>query len=139
MRIYVAGRVGRYLRVRALIDDLRDAGHEITHDWTRNEGFCEDGHPLSTNDQSIPPDRQARIASDDITGCAAAELIVVIADEPLCGALIEIGVALANDVPVWICAPWRWTVFWSHPLVRILDSEAEVRWLLRETCREEIR
>lgn len=127
MRIYVAGRFRRYERCRALIDDLSTAGHQITHDWTRNEEFGRDGHPLVADDQSIPRDRQAVLAADDIAGCASADLLVVIADEPLCGALIELGVALANEVPVWVIAPWRWTIFWGHPLVRIWEMEEDVR------------
>jgi len=128
MRIYVAGRFGRYERCRTLIDRLSAAGHEITHDWTRNEEFGADGHPLAADagDVSIPASTQARLACDDLEGCATADLFVMIADEPLCGALIEMGAALANGVPCWVIAPWRWTIFWGHPLASVVDDEDAV-------------
>lgn len=70
-------------------------------------------------------------AGDDIRGVRTADLVVAIADEPLCGALIEIGAALVLGVPVWIVAPWRWTVFWRHPLVTTFDNE----WIVRDALR----
>lgn len=126
MRIYVAGRFGRYERCRALMDDLASAGHEITQDWTRGEHFDEDGHPR-TEDENIPREQQAALARGALDGVARAELVVVIADEPLCGALIEFGCAVAHGVPVWVIAPWRWSVFWTHPLVTVWADENAAR------------
>lgn len=126
MKIYVAGRFTRYERCRALIDDIVAAGHEITNDWTRGEWFDEHGHPLGS-DKDLPADAQEDLARSAIEGCKTADLIVVIADEPLCGALIEMGVALANNVPIWVITPWRWTIFWKHPLVTVLNNEQEAR------------
>jgi hypothetical protein len=133
MKIYVAARFGQYERARALMDDLAAAGHEITHDWTRTEEFDADGRPrfreAGTGDAptTIPAERLTRHADDDVRACQRAEAIVVLADEPLCGALIEIGVGLASGCPVYVCAPWRWTVFWEHPLVTVLPDEDAAR------------
>jgi hypothetical protein len=126
MRIYVAGRFTRYERCRALIDAVVTAGHEITNDWTRGEWFDEDGHPRGA-DADLPATAQADLAREAVDGCETADLVVVIADEPLCGALIELGVALSKRIPVWVIAPWRWTIFWGHPLITILRSEDEAR------------
>ena len=132
MRIYVAGRFTHYERCRALMDALTDEGHTITMDWTRTDEFGPDGHPKHTEHgkaapTTIPQERLARHALNDIQGCVTAELVVVLADEVLTGALIELGAALAAGVPVWVCAPYRWTIFWEHPLVTVLGSEQEAR------------
>lgn len=134
MRIYVAGRFARYERCRALIDTLTEAGHHITSDWTRGEWFDAQGHPLGA-DADLPADAQTTLALDAVRGSTTADLLVVIADEPLCGALIEMGSALANGVPCWVIAPWRWTIFWEHPLVSVIDGEDSVlpRLALSET------
>jgi hypothetical protein len=126
MRVYVAGRFARYERCRALIDAVAAAGHEITNDWTRGEWFDADGHPLGS-DADLPVGAQADLAADAIRGCESADLVVVVADEPLCGACIELGVALANGVPVWVIAPWRWAIFWARPLMTVIPDEAEAR------------
>lgn len=126
MRIYVAGRFRRYERVRALVDAIAAQGHEITHDWTRNCEFGPDGHLLAPDEASIPPERLAACAHDDVRGAAEADLLVCIADEPLTGALIEIGAALAHGAEVWIIAPWRESIFWHLDLVTRFTDEASV-------------
>jgi hypothetical protein len=108
--------------MRTLMDQLTAAGHVVTHDWTRTEEFGEDGHPAFADESGIPKERLAMHAADDVRGVRTADLVVAVADTPLCGALIEIGVALAVGVPVWVVAPWRWTIFWEHDLVRTFHS-----------------
>jgi hypothetical protein len=137
MRVYVAGRFTHYERCRALMDELAATGHTITHDWTRTEEFGDDGHPVfeAKDESGIPPERLAMHAQDDVRGVRTADLVVVLADDQLCGALIEIGCALAYDVPVWVVAPWRWTIFWEHPLVDRFETVDEVRDLLGAAAR----
>jgi hypothetical protein len=127
MRVYVADRFSHYERARRFMDALTIAGHTVTHDWTRTEEFGPDGHPAFGDkaESGIPKDRLAMHAEDDIRGVRTADLIVVLADEVLTGALIELGVALAFGVRVWVCAPYRWTIFWEHPLVEVLPDEQE--------------
>jgi nucleoside 2-deoxyribosyltransferase len=124
MKIYVAGRFTRYERCRALIDNITIAGHQITNDWTRGEWFDQFGHPLGS-DSDLPTEAQTYLSQTAIEGVMTADLVVILANEQLCGALIEMGVALANDVPVWVITPWRWTIFWTHPLVEVLNNEKE--------------
>ncbi len=120
-RIYVAGRFRRYEECRALMDDLVAVGHTITHDWTRTEEFGDDGHPKAT-DGDLDRYAQRCHAVDDLRGVRTADMLVVLAHDSLCGGLIEVGAALAYGVPVWICDPWRHTIFWHHPLITVTDE-----------------
>lgn len=124
-RIYVAGRFRRYEECRALMDDLTDAGYIITHDWTRSDEFDGSGHPHGA-DEKMGCREQRDYALDDLEGVRTADLLVVLAHDSLCGALIEVGAALASGIPVWVCDPWRHTVFWHHPLVSVM-SELDMR------------
>jgi hypothetical protein len=140
MRIYVAGRFSQYERCRAVMDALTAAGHMITMDWTRTDEFGADGHPKHTEHgtaapTTIPAERLVGHALNDIEGCRSTDLVVVLADEVLTGALIEIGAALASGVRVWVCAPYRWTIFWEHPLVEVLPNEHEALARLGATHR----
>jgi hypothetical protein len=138
VRLYVAARFGQYERARALIDDVTALGHRITHDWTRTEEFGPDGHPFHHESNGVRPpgaDRYAHHAENDIRAAAEADLLIALADEPLTGGMIEIGVALASRTDVWVCAPWRWTVFWEHPLVTLFESETVARARLTDEAR----
>jgi hypothetical protein len=124
LRVYVAGRFTQYERLRAVMDAVTEEGYAVTHDWTRTEEFGVDGHPL-VHEQGRRPaeaDSYAHHSEDDIRGCRTADAVLAIADEPLTGGLIEIGAALAYGVPVVVVAPWRWTVFWEHPLVKVVST-----------------
>lgn len=130
MKAYVAARFSQYERARALMDAMTAAGYEITFDWTRTEEFGADGHPrfAAKQESGIPPTRLAEHARNDIDGAADADVIVVIADDTLCGALIELGATLAaGGSAVIIGPPWRWTVFWHHPAVTLLPDEETAR------------
>lgn len=136
MKLYVMCRFGAYGRVRAFCDDARAAGHEITHDWTRTAEFGDDGHPLSADEGALEPNVAWGHAADDVRGIDAADACVFLADEGgYCGALIEYGYALAINVPVYLVAPWRPSIFWQSPRTMILPDETAVRDMLGMTVR----
>jgi hypothetical protein len=131
LRVYVAGKFHRYEEVRALIDALPD-GCVVTHDWTRTEEFDEDGKPnFSPGEEAdIPRDQIMMHAANDIRGVRTADLLILIGDEKLCGALIEVGAAMAYGIPIWVVGPTRWTIFWEIPSVdRFPDVESTLREL----------
>lgn len=131
MKVYVMCRFSQYERVRAFCDDLRAAGHTVTHDWTRTDEFDENGHPHHVAEGDLAPDVAARFAMDDLRGVRSADLCVFLAEDAgeggFCGALIEFGTATANAVPVIVVAPWRPSIFWHLPGVEVVESEATAR------------
>lgn len=138
MRIYVAGRFQSYAKVRACIDALVERGHEITYDWTRSPEFGADGHPVDPgtikNGFSAPgySTRQAlaRYAVRDIQGVREADALVLLADDSLAGAWVEMGIALERGTPIYVIKPERWTIFLECPEVTTLGSLGELYlWL----------
>ena len=87
MKFYVAGKFEDKERVRLAQRCIESAGHEITHDWTMAEAF---GGPEE--------------AKDDMDGVRDADALLFVnvdPDLPYAGSLVEIGMALALDKPVY--------------------------------------
>ena len=65
---------------------LIDAGHTITFDWTTAEQFCKEQAVL------------------DKQGVMTADALVFIAEKDLryCGALVELGMAVARGIPIYV-------------------------------------
>lgn len=122
MRIYVAARASDAARVRLLYELLTAAGHRITHRWA-DLPILVDGNEV--NEGAIEPSAARAIAEDDIDGAASAAVVLLLADRGpnYCGALIEVGIALACGAAVWVVAPWRPSVFWHLPAVRVVTLE----------------
>jgi nucleoside 2-deoxyribosyltransferase len=87
MKIYVAGKWEDWERVRRVQDALKERGHTITHDWTR-EAVSE--HP-----------REKAIL--DVRAASEADAVVAVLEQDLQyrGTYVEIGVALGKGVPVY--------------------------------------
>lgn len=132
MKVYVAGRFGDYERVRRVIDAINATpGDSVTHDWTRSDEFDENGHPYFYNSNAPKPVKDAvRHARLDLQGVWKAQTVVCLADDQLCGALIEVGYALAFDnKEIIMVDPWRYTIFWELPNVKIINDIEELPWL----------
>jgi hypothetical protein len=128
LKVYVGATFSRYLEARSVIDALTAAGHTVTHDWTRTDAFGPDGHllPDTGGGYDIDPDEQRRHAEDDRLAVEEAELLLILAQQASCSWPIEVGMALAlRRAAVWIVEPFKPTVFWHLPGVRIFDDVAE--------------
>ena len=103
LKIYVAGKLEDKDRVRVIQAMLRNAGHEITVDWTTNS-------------------QNSRVqAIKDLRGVADADILVAVfeKDLPYKGTYVELGAALALGKPVYILGPnARKCIFLKHPNVR---------------------
>ena len=123
MRVYVAGAwVEQWERARPMIARLREAGIEITHDWTvveqrsREHDFVDteygsiqikrcrycravaDGVPcLPLVDSDITPAERAEHARNDLHGVLRADVVLLLAanEKGACGSWVETGAALA--------------------------------------------
>jgi nucleoside 2-deoxyribosyltransferase len=89
MRVYVAGKYGDTTnpRVQEIQNELRAAGHKITYDWTSD---AQEG----TNQ-----------AMADMNGVLTADAFVLVTEEHAvvyCGAICELGMALASGIPVYV-------------------------------------
>jgi hypothetical protein len=141
MRIYTAANFALYERVRAFNQALRDAGHEITHDWSIGPEFDESGHPRIKVEKEIPLDEQRRHAILDREGVLSADVVIFLADEgsPF-GAVLEVGMAMGanylidryqdrrvDPIKVWVLAPRRWSIFYTLPGVQVFDDENQIR------------
>lgn len=91
-RIYVAGKWEEKDRVRQVQEQLKAAGHTITYDWTRANG-----------DNNAVGSRQA-FAMADRSGVFEADVFVGVFEKDLkyIGALTEMGMAVAMDIPIYI-------------------------------------
>ena len=89
MRAYVAAKwsPSTIARAREVQAQLAAAGHVITYDWTADE--------LPMN---------ATQAINDMTGVLTADVFVLLAEEDVayCGAVAELGMALASGIPVYV-------------------------------------
>jgi hypothetical protein len=86
MRIYVASKFEERDRVKGIQRQLIAAGHTITYDWTTNTEIS------------------AAQARADLDGVRTADALVLVAerDLPYCGSLVEVGIALGCDIPIYV-------------------------------------
>lgn len=90
----------------------------VAYDWTRVEGNQLDYY-WSNN-----KDRATEIAVEEIAAATNADLTVVLMPAPASGlgCWIEMGAALAAGKQVVLSGPTRESIFWYHPLVRIVSD-----------------
>lgn len=127
LNIYVGATFSRYEEARAIMDALTNAGHTITHDWTRTRAFGDDGHPLpgSAGGYDLDPEDGAAHARDDVEAVKRADALLMLASEPSCGWPIETGIGIACDKRIAIVDPFKYTVFWDLPNVVVFEAVDE--------------
>ncbi len=140
MKIFVSGQIGDVDNVRIVQDALRQAGHEITHDWTRNETGQK---MLSSREDKLNNTEEAtRRATLDINGVISAEAYVICTDNTDVGKgmYVELGAAIAvaesrEEFKIYLFGPMNhMTIFYLHPRVqRIRSIEALLEDLRAQT------
>lgn len=93
-RIYVAGKFEEVVAVRAAQQALIARGYDITHDWTHESSAGLEGERLETF--------LTGCATDDYNGVADADAILVLNHDRAFGAMVEMGIALARGIPVFV-------------------------------------
>lgn len=130
MKIFVSGQIGDVDNIRNIQQRLIDAGHQITHDWTRNET----GDKMLAGDAAKLADIQetGKRAKSDIQGVIDADVYVLCTDNAKVGKgmYAELGAALALNSTRKIPAVYilgtlnHMSVFYFHPaVVRLRDVE----------------
>jgi nucleoside 2-deoxyribosyltransferase len=120
MKIYLAANPGKNFINRQsvidMMDEIKNAGHTITHDWVSHR-------PETPEDMTA---HRVNAAIKDVEGVREADCLILIDDEFRGGIYTELGVALACYKPVVVVAPKYNMIFFSHPLVKIVNSLKEV-------------
>jgi nucleoside 2-deoxyribosyltransferase len=114
MKIYVCGGSAELAVVSAWMDALRDAGHEITHDWTevvRAEG---EGNPRDATHA-----QRSAWAEADLQGIGTADLVWgILPTTSSFGCAFELGYAVALGKQVIVSGDWRRSIFSCRALLR---------------------
>lgn len=126
LNIYVGTKTDNYLAARWVMSEARKLGHVITHDWTQQ--VEEVGDAI---EQNIPLKDQRRFAQNDRMGVWRADLVIVLAYPRICGTLVEFGMALAWNKPVWLVGePTQSTIFFAEEnVIRLADIPAAIEGL----------
>lgn len=93
MKIYVAGKWHDKASIRGIMGQLEKLGHQITHDWTKNE--------IETR----TPEALRYYATLDLAGVDKADILVVIMTDKeysYRGTFTEIGFAIGKCKPVYL-------------------------------------
>lgn len=112
-KLYVAGKFEDYLKVRALQEYAEGMGHTITFDWTQEaEAILTRSVPWSRSKED-----QIQNAMNDKLGVQDCHALFALYNQKAYGTLIEIGMAIQQDKPVYLIGDWRYSVFWHLPNV----------------------
>ncbi len=127
VKVYVAGQIEDTAAVVNVQQRVVSAGHELTHDWTKDLDL--------TEDYASRIEESTQIAKTDLGGVMDADAVLVLASsaEPGRGLFVELGAAIARaelgllDHVVVVGAIQHETVFYFHPRVRRVGTIHE--WL----------
>lgn len=130
MKIYLASRYSRHPEMRAVRDDLKAIGHEVTSRWIEGDHEMLEG--VSTQAHDLERIRYAEEDSDDLR---AADCVIAFTEEPRTtatrgGRHVEFGMALALGKQI-IAVGYRENVFYCLPDVEFYPSWQEALAELR--------
>lgn len=95
--VFVSGQIHDLDNVKEVQNRLREAGHHITHDWTRNET----GDKLLGGQQAKfdNPEESARRADLDLRGVLDSDAFILVTTNEKVGKgmYVELGAALAKS------------------------------------------
>ena len=94
MGVYVAGKFEEVAAVRAAQAALQDAGFRITHDWTGES-------TAGKSPEEVEPFLTV-CAENDFVGVVDADAVLVLNHDRAFGAMVEMGIAIARGIPVFV-------------------------------------
>lgn len=110
MNVYVASSTKNIPTVRRIQHTALAYGHRITSDWTKAVERYGENPGVDTLDKAIAKE----CALEDARGVRGADLVIVLCHPDMRGTWIEIGMALAWQIPVWLVGePERDSVFFQ--------------------------
>lgn len=115
MRVYLATKFENLKEFNEAKQMLEDLGHELTHDWSKEDASGKTG-----------PELEAYLtgcALADLQGVRDAEALLIINHEKGKGMFVEMGAALAWQKPVFFVYPDRaYNIFTKVPGVEEFDD-----------------
>lgn len=124
IKFYICSRLENAEQVTAIAEVLKAAGHIHTYDWTQHGSVQNEG-----------ADRIKQVAELEKQGVAEAELVIVILPGGR-GTHAELGMAIALDKPVVICAESdeyfvqddrTCAFYWNKNCTRIIGTS--IKWV----------
>ncbi len=122
MKIYLATSFKAKARARAVMQRLREAGHEIVGDWTEHK---------STKDLQV----LARESMKDWNGLRDADVLIILWDERQYNTLVEFGITLGLGRFIYIVQDRKGNpdkikvLYANHPLVSIVPAVSDLPML----------
>jgi hypothetical protein len=118
MKIFVSGKVGHENDAQRAMTLLRNAGHEITFDWTTIPH-------LKPYDQNVRASREAALS--EARAVKQSDLVVIITHPQGVGMFVEMGIAIGLGIPVRVISDQQSrSMFFHHPLVKRVANVEEV-------------
>lgn len=121
MKFYVSGKLGDSSITKSVIAVIREAGHEITLDWTTLGSL----KPYDLNVEAA-----SSAAIDEVNAVWDADALIMIPHSKGVGMFVELGVALGCGIPVYIITGTEEgrsrSIFLYHPLVKEIGSVEEL-------------
>jgi hypothetical protein len=122
LTVYVAASSLQMDRAKAAMTQLIEAGHAIAHDWP---GIIEARGEANPADASN--DERWDWAIDDLAGVKSADCVwFLVPDTEGAGAFVELGYALAHDIPVICSGVWSRSIFTAMAVCYDRDDQAFV-------------
>lgn len=119
LSVYIATTLDNWAAHNRVADRFRQRGWEVTYDWTT--------HGSVAGDEVLA----RQVAINEIQGVLDADVVVVLLPGGK-GTHTELGAALAQGIPVILCAPeglpadGRYPSFYRHPLVVTVSNEVGI-------------
>ncbi|MGV9001930.1 MAG: hypothetical protein ACOH18_03150 [Candidatus Saccharimonadaceae bacterium] len=132
MKVFVSGQINDLKYVRKVQAEFIAAGHEITHDWTTNEGGEK---MLSSRKSKLENIQESRKRSyDDVNGVVNSDIYVICTDNKKVGKgmYVELGAAIGLNArfkspKIFVLGKLRHvTIFYLHPSVVHVNSVDEI-------------
>ena len=75
----------------------------------------------------------------DMVGVLKSDAVILMYTNDLCGAYIEVGLAIGRGLRVYLVGQKRWTIFWALPNVVSVDNVQELYTALEYDRSTEVR
>jgi len=122
VKFYIASSLENYAQVREVAEQLKQAGHIHTYDWTVHGSVGKEG-----------PKRLCEVAQMEKQGVLDADIVIVILPGHR-GTHAELGMAIAAGKPVLICAEKESLIaqdtcafYWSSCCLQCIGTQQ--RWI----------
>ena len=155
MKFYIASKIEDKQKVKNLIKQLKQMGHEITRDWTKEEHVIRPYHinpeinlksdtetfekiELKLTKEEIEKESE-KMAEADIQAVIDSDVLVVLVSKDVAtGYNIELGAAIRNKIltgspEIFLIGPYNnRSAMYFHPLIKRIDNVKELFECLKD-------